>query len=177
MLGDRQCGELTVNSNRISSSRFYRLYASRISDLGPNRDGAQLAAAALRRLLLLVICAPNVFGLEALGALLDVELDFFAFVQGSVSGRLDGAVMDEDVLTAFALDKSVAFVVVEPLDCTDFGHRLLRPKKLEAAPRGRPQRGLFPNSVQCLGRSELFTTERTKRTETLHPLRPLCGDI
>src|SRR5207237_1291414 len=32
--------------------------------------------------------------------------------------------MDEDVLTAFTLDKSVAFVVVKPLHRADFGHRL-----------------------------------------------------
>ena len=59
--------------------------------------------------------------------LLPLALCLFAFVQGPVTGRLDGAVMDENVLTAVTLDEPIAFIVVEPFHSAYFGHLFLRP--------------------------------------------------
>src|SRR4029077_6057446 len=78
-------------------------------------------------------------------SLLDVELDFFSFVQSSISGLLDRTVMDEDVLTAFAFDKSVAFVVVKPLHRADFGHRLPPCPQLGGRATSAAARGLHPH--------------------------------
>ena len=80
----------------------------------------------------------NVLGLQAFRPLLHVELHLFPLIEGAVSGLLDRTVMDEDVLTAITLDKSVAFVVVEPLNCADFWHRL-PPCYSSARPRQDPR--------------------------------------
>ena len=53
--------------------------------------------------------------LRSLAPLNDVELDLISFVQALVAIALNGAVMNEDVCSAFALEKAVAFQVVEPL--------------------------------------------------------------
>jgi len=59
-------------------------------------------------------------GLQALGALLDLELDGLAFIQGLVSIGLDRRKMDKDVLTGLALNKAVALGRIKPLHCSLF---------------------------------------------------------
>ena len=56
--------------------------------------------------------------LRSLAPLNDVELDLISFVQTLVAIDLNGAVMNEDVCSAFAPEKAVAFRVVEPLHRT-----------------------------------------------------------
>jgi hypothetical protein len=58
----------------------------------------------------------DVFGLQALLALDHGELDLLPFVQGTVSFAPNGAVMDEHIGAALALNESVALGVIEPLD-------------------------------------------------------------
>ena len=64
--------------------------------------------------------------LRTLAPLNDVELDLISFVQTLVAIALNGAVMNEDVCSAFAPEKAVAFRVVEPL------HRTLVLRQLSA---------------------------------------------
>jgi len=59
-----------------------------------------------------------VIRLRSLAPLNDVELDLISFVQTLVAIDLNGAVMNEDVCSAFAPEKAVAFRVVEPLHRT-----------------------------------------------------------
>ena len=66
--------------------------------------------------------------LRTLAPLNDVELDLISFVQTFVAIALNGAVMNEDVCSAFAPEKAVAFRVVEPL------HRTLVLRQLSALP-------------------------------------------
>src|SRR5690606_26584933 len=55
--------------------------------------------------------------LQALLALLDVELDLLVLVQAAVAAGLDGAEVREDVLAAVVRgDEAEALVSVEPLD-------------------------------------------------------------
>src|SRR5262245_55362220 len=58
----------------------------------------------------------NVLCLQALVALLDVELDALAFSEGAVAVHLDRAVMHENVVSPLALDEPVPLLVREPLD-------------------------------------------------------------
>src|SRR5690242_5260958 len=59
----------------------------------------------------------NVLRLRALGALRDVELDLLVLVEGLVALRLDGRVVNEDVIAAVLLgDEAEALLGVEPLD-------------------------------------------------------------
>jgi hypothetical protein len=67
-----------------------------------------------------------VIRLRTLAPLNDVELDLISFVQTFVAIALNGAVMNEDVCSAFAPEKAVAFRVVEPL------HRTLILRQLSA---------------------------------------------
>ena len=62
----------------------------------------------------------NVLSLPALGALGDVELNALAFLKRTETVRLDGSVMDEDVLAVFAAQKSKTLGVVKPFDCSLF---------------------------------------------------------
>ena len=62
----------------------------------------------------------NVFGLRAFGALTDGEFDELTLLQRAVAFRLDGAVVDKNVLRAFTLDESEALRVVEPFDFAFF---------------------------------------------------------
>src|SRR5438270_8371718 len=66
----------------------------------------------------------DVFGLQPFRALLHVELHALPFIQRSISLRLDGAVVHENILTGIALDEAVPFIVVEPFDSAYFGHFL-----------------------------------------------------
>jgi len=59
----------------------------------------------------------DVGGLQALGALLDAELNALAFFQVLIAIDLDGGIVDEDIVAALASDKAVAFAAVEPFDC------------------------------------------------------------
>ncbi len=72
----------------------------------------------------------DIFGLRAFGALTDGELDELPFLQGTVAFRLDGAVVDENVLRAFTLDESKSFGVVEPLDFALFAFAHVKPSIL-----------------------------------------------
>jgi hypothetical protein len=58
--------------------------------------------------------------LQAFGALGDGKLHRFALVERPVSFGLDGRVMDEDIISGSALDKSIALRIVEPLHYTLF---------------------------------------------------------
>ena len=62
----------------------------------------------------------DAFSLQAFGTLRDGKLHRFALVERSVSFGLDGRVMDEDIISGSALDKSIALRVVEPLHDTLF---------------------------------------------------------
>src|SRR5205823_5988881 len=66
--------------------------------------------------------AADVFRLQSLRSLLDVELHPLPLVQRAVTLRLNGSVMHEHVFTGITLDEAVPFIVVEPLDCPNFGH-------------------------------------------------------
>src|SRR5207244_10635434 len=57
----------------------------------------------------------DVCSLRALLAVDDVELNLLAFLQAAEPFLLDGAVVDEDVLTAIHGDEAVALLRVEPL--------------------------------------------------------------
>jgi len=56
---------------------------------------------------------------RALGVLDDLKLDLGALCQRPVTFTGDRREMHKDVLAAFGLDEAKAFVVVEPLHCTD----------------------------------------------------------
>ncbi len=62
----------------------------------------------------------DVFGLQALGALGDIELHRLAFLQALETARLDGREMHENVFARLAADKAVALGVIEPLYCSLF---------------------------------------------------------
>ena len=57
----------------------------------------------------------NLISLWTLCSLDDVELNLIAFFQAFVTFALNGTVMDEDISSALAAEKSVAFCIVEPL--------------------------------------------------------------
>src|ERR1700693_1172792 len=67
----------------------------------------------------------DVFGLKALGALLDLKFHRLPFRQRLVSVHLNRGEMDEDVLSRLALNESIAFCCVEPLDHTLFSAQFL----------------------------------------------------
>jgi hypothetical protein len=62
----------------------------------------------------------DALSLQAFGTLGDGELHRLAFRERSVSFCLNGGVMDEDIISGSALDKSIALRVVEPLYYTLF---------------------------------------------------------
>ena len=62
----------------------------------------------------------DVFRLGAFRALADGKFDELPLFQGAVAFRLDGAVVDKDVLRAFTLDEPEALRVVEPFDFAFF---------------------------------------------------------
>jgi hypothetical protein len=66
--------------------------------------------------------ADHVRCLEAFGALQQIKLHGFTFIERTVSVFLDRRKMDEHVLTSGALDKSVTLCPVEPLHCTLLSH-------------------------------------------------------
>lgn len=62
----------------------------------------------------------DALSLQTFGTLRNGELYRLAFRERSVSFCLDGGVMDEDIISGSALDKSIALRVVEPLHYTLF---------------------------------------------------------
>jgi hypothetical protein len=68
----------------------------------------------------LVLKLLDVFSLQALRALGDVEFHRLTFGERPESFRLDGGVMHKDVISGSALDESIALRVVEPLHDTLF---------------------------------------------------------
>ena len=61
-----------------------------------------------------------VLSLPAFGALGHGELDLLAFLERAEAVRLDGGVMDEDVLAVLTAQKSKSLGVIKPLDCACF---------------------------------------------------------
>src|SRR5271170_1689012 len=57
----------------------------------------------------------DALSLKTFGTLRHGKLHRFALGERSVSFRLDGRVMDENIISGSALDKSIALRVVEPL--------------------------------------------------------------
>jgi hypothetical protein len=64
----------------------------------------------------------DVFRLQALRALLDLELDLGTFIQGTIAVVLDGRKVNEHVIAAGTLDESIALGGVKPLHNTFFFH-------------------------------------------------------
>jgi hypothetical protein len=64
--------------------------------------------------------ASDALGLETFGALLYLKFHRLPFVEGPVALGLDGREMHEDILTGLALDESITFCRVEPLNSTLF---------------------------------------------------------
>jgi len=69
------------------------------------------------------LSADHVGRLEALGALEQIKLHRFAFVERAVTILLNRREMDEHVFTSGALDEPVTFCPVEPLHCTLLSHK------------------------------------------------------
>ena len=65
----------------------------------------------------------DVSSLRSLGTVDDLELDRLAFFERPEAGALNRREVNEDVVTSFALDETVTFRVVEPLDLTRDAHR------------------------------------------------------
>jgi hypothetical protein len=63
-----------------------------------------------------VLCELYVRRLKALGAFFDGELYLLTFLQIFETFRLDCAIVDKDVGFTRALDKTISFACVEPLD-------------------------------------------------------------
>src|SRR5690606_8062964 len=111
---------LSGRSQTLSDSGAGSRWASRstgtklslLNETGPPRPEAlSCEVTSLRK-------TNDVGGLRALGALLDAHLNTVALVQATVAaGPLDGAVVDENVLTTIVGgDETVALFGVEPLD-------------------------------------------------------------
>jgi hypothetical protein len=64
----------------------------------------------------------HVLGLQSLGTLLHLELHLRTFVQATVAVGLDGGKVNEHIVAARSLDKSIAFGGIEPLHDTFFPH-------------------------------------------------------
>jgi len=62
----------------------------------------------------------NFFGLQALLALGHLELHALTLSQAAEAVSLNGGVMDENVLTGLALDKTKTLGIVKPLHCSLF---------------------------------------------------------
>jgi len=68
----------------------------------------------------------HVLGSQPFGTLLDLELDLVAFNQRSESVRLNCRLMHENIASGIPAYKSVAFLIIEPLDDTLLSHTLLQ---------------------------------------------------
>jgi len=66
--------------------------------------------------------AGYVLGLEPLRPFANLELDCLALSKRPVPLRLNGGVVNEDVLACLTGDEPIALRCVEPLDCALFSH-------------------------------------------------------
>jgi hypothetical protein len=62
----------------------------------------------------------DVDSLETLGSFFDIEFHRIAFIQAAIARRIDGGVMNEYIFAAGALNESVTFFSVKPLDSSLF---------------------------------------------------------
>lgn len=128
----------------------------------------------------------NVRGLQALGAADDFKLDRLAVVQRLVAIRLNCGEMDENVLSALALDEAKALAGIEPLDCslffTHFSFSSRRPAlgwtalvKLFGAPHPNPVLPQSDNDVRVRPSSAAFcgSAKRAQKKAASLTLRPL----
>jgi transposase len=87
------------------------------------RDG-RFAVPLLLNLVLIARSYPldnlNVLCLPALGTLGHIELNTLTLLQRTETVRLDGGVMNEDVLSVFTAKKSKTLGIIKPLDCALF---------------------------------------------------------
>jgi hypothetical protein len=71
----------------------------------------------LRVIAVLLSLEPHyVSGLRAFGAALNGELHLVAFFQVSKTLALDGRIVDEHIVAAFALNEAIALSTAKPLD-------------------------------------------------------------
>ena len=70
--------------------------------------------------LLISLYRPNVFCLEALGTLDDIEGDWLTFLKTAKSIRLNRGEMHEDIFAIGTAEKAESLRVVKPLNCTLF---------------------------------------------------------
>ena len=68
--------------------------------------------------------ALNILRLQTFGALDNLKVNDFAFIQGFKALSLDGSVMNKHILAGFLGDEAKPFLIVEPLDFAT-GHNLL----------------------------------------------------
>lgn len=69
----------------------------------------------------------NVASLGSLRTVDNLEFDLLAFLEGPETGALNGGEVDEHVVAPFALDETITFSVVEPLDLARNTHRTCLP--------------------------------------------------
>jgi hypothetical protein len=65
-----------------------------------------------------ILQADDVLGLKTLRSLLHFKFNRLAFIQTLVTVSLDRREVHEHIFTGLALDETIAFCRVEPLDCT-----------------------------------------------------------
>jgi len=68
----------------------------------------------------------DALSLQAFGTFRDGELHRFALGERTVSFGLDGGVMDENIISGSALDKTITFRVVEPFHYTLFSIHIVQ---------------------------------------------------
>jgi hypothetical protein len=81
------------------------------------------------RFLAVVLQFYNVLGLRAAIALNNVEFNALTFVQSLETVALDRAEVNENVVSAFNLNKSETFLRIKPLDSSNSSHEVNPPKK------------------------------------------------
>ena len=52
--------------------------------------------------------------------LCDRKFDPFTFYQAAIPIGNDGRMVDKDIIAAFARQKAIALLIIEPLDCSDY---------------------------------------------------------
>jgi hypothetical protein len=98
-----------------------------------------------------VLPAVDVLCLEAFGALYAFELDGLALVQGTITIFLDHGIVNEDILASAALDETIAFGAVKPLNCSLLSHNeLLSPLCSALEPLSRAEPYVADQSVEAV---------------------------
>ena len=101
---------------------------------GPERAAPVPPGGLVRRL-------RDVTGLRSLGTVDDLEFNLLAFFERSKTGTLNRREVNENVVTPFAFNESVALRVVKPLDLADDAHSTCLPyEKRGGVHRGPPCR-------------------------------------